>query len=287
MGNYYLYKIAEFLVRHLPLSFSYVFAVFLSDCQYLLSKADRKAVYDNLKVILKTNKVPSSTARDVFRYFGKYLVDFFVMTKRINKGFLKDSVTISGVENIDEALQKGKGGVILSAHIGHWEMGAAVISLLGYPLSVVALAHKDDKVNALFNSQREFFGTTVIQTTGAIRRCLDHLKQNRLIAILGDRDFGPHGLTMDFLGRKAIIPKGAALFALKTGAPIIPVFFLRAANDKFHFILGKPINPPSLDGGRVSDQDVEAFIKKYLPLIEEQIRLAPSQWLVFRRFEVI
>ncbi len=286
MGNYYLYKIAEFFTRYLPLSLSYSIAVLLADCQYLLSKTDREAVRANLEIILNTDKVPAGTVRNVFRDFGKYLADFFTMTNRIDKKFIKESVQISGIEYLNEVLRKGKGGIILSAHLGNWEMGGSVLSLLGYPLSVVALSHKDGRVNTFFNSKREFFGTIVIQTNVALRRCLTHLKRNRLVAILGDRDFGHHGLTMDFLGRKAIIPSGAAFFALKTGAPIIPAFFLRTPKDNFYINFEEPIYPPSLNGKTISDQEIKDFIKKYLPLIEKRIRQNPSQWLVFRRFEV-
>jgi len=285
MGNFYLYKIAQFLTHRLPLSVSYALAVFLSDCQYLLSKTDREAVEANLKVVLNTDQVPPAMVREVFHNFGKYLADFFTMTKRVNGEFIKNSVKIEGIDHLNEVLHKGKGGIILSAHLGNWEMGAALVGLLGYPLSIVALAHQDDRVNNFFNSQREFFGITVIQTNVALRRCLEHLKRNRLIAILADRDFGHHGLLMDFLGRKAIIPQGAALFALKTGAPIIPVFFLRAQQNSFHITFGQPIDPPPMDEGRISNEEIEQFTKKYLPLIEEQIRQNPGQWLMFRRFE--
>jgi len=286
MGNYYLYRCAYCVTRHLPLSASYALAIFLADCQYLLSKTDREAVQENLKLILKTNKVPSSMVRQVFRDFGKYLVDFFVMSKRVNKEFIKNSVEIKGMERLNDVLLKGKGGIILSAHLGNWEMAGSVLSLLGYPLSVVALAHKDQRVNAFFNSQREFFGTSVIQTNVALRSCLAHLKRNRLVAILGDRDFGHHGLKMDFLGKKAIIPNGAAYFSIKTGAPLILAFFLRAANDSFYIEFSEPIYPPKLEMGQVNNEEIEKLIKKYLPLMETQIRKTPSQWLVFRRVEV-
>ena len=288
MGNYYLYQIAVFLTRLLPLSFSYAMAVFISDCQYLLSQVDRRNVYENLKIILNSDKVPSFMVRDVFRYFGKYLVDFFTMTKRVNRNFIKESVQILGTEHLNEVLHQGKGGIILSAHLGSWEMGGAILSLLGYPLSIVALSHKDEKVNTYFNRQREFFGTTVIQTNVAIRRCMEDLKRNRLIAILADRDFGHHGIPMNFLGRKALMPKGAALFSLKTGAPLIPAFFLRTPQDKYFITFQQPIYPPVLDKEKnITDEDVASFIQKYLKLIEFEIRQNPSQWLMFRRFEII
>ncbi len=285
MGNFYLYKIGEFLTKYLPLPASYALATFFSDCQYLLSKTDRQAVEYNLKIVLNTDRVPAAMVRHVFRYFGQYLADFFVMPKKLNKEFIKKYVEISGSEHLNEVLHQGKGGIILGAHVGNWEMGAAVLSLLGFPLTIVALAHKDARVNAFFNSHREFFGTTVIQTNLALRRCLEHLKRNRLIAILADRDFGHHGLAMNFLGRKAMIPKGAAFFSLKTGAPLIPAFFLRGSHNSFNFILGEPIYPPSVQPEGINDHEIKQFTNKYLYLIEDQIRQNPSQWLMFRRFD--
>ena len=287
MGNIYLYKLAVFLTRILPISFSYAIAVFLADIQYLLSKADREAVQANLRNILNDQEVSTLMIREVFHNFAKYLVDFFTLTKRIDRKFIAESVDISGVEHLNDVIHQGKGGILVSAHLGNWEMAGAVLSLLGYPLSVVALAHRDSRVNDFFNQQREFFGAQVIQTNVALRRCLEHLKRNRLVAILADRDFGHHGLSMSFFGKKSIIPKGAALFSLKTGAPIIPGFFLRSPNNRFSIIILDPIYPPPLDEGRISDDEVEKLISRYIHLIEDKIRQYPSQWLMFRTFEVV
>ncbi len=288
VGNYYLYQIAAFITRFLPLKASYALGVFLSDCQYLLSKADRQAVRDNLSIILKTQQVPSAKVREVFHNFGKYLVDFFTMTQRVDQEFIKKYVQISGAEYFNEARSHGKGGILISAHLGNWEMPAGVIKYLGYPLSVIALSHRDQRVNAFFNKQREFFGIKVIQTNVAVRRCVEHLKENRLVAILADRDFGNHGIPMDFLGRKALIPKGAALFSIKTGAPVIPTFFLRTPQDGFKFIIGKPIYPFVVSKEhKITDKDLESFIEQYLKKIDEQIQQNPTQWLIFRRFNIV
>ena len=89
---------------------------------------------------------------------------------------------------------------------------------------------------------------------------------------------------MDFFGRKAIIPKGAAYFSLKTGAPVIPVFTLRTEKDHFEIIIYPPINPPCLPDGKVSDDAAMVCIQKYLKVIEDEIRRNPSQWLLFRNF---
>jgi Kdo2-lipid IVA lauroyltransferase/acyltransferase len=286
MGNYYLYKLADFLTRYLPLSFNYAFARMLSVGQYFLSKADREAVRENLKVVLKTNDVPEVMVMDVFKNFSRYLVEFFTMTRKVDAQYIKDSVEIVNIEYLNEVMQKGKGGILVGAHLGNWEVAGAVLSQLGYPISAVALAHKDERVNTFFNSRREFFGEVVIQTNVALRRCLEHLRRNRFVAVLADRDFGRHGLKMDFLGKQAYIPQGAAIFALKTGAPLIPMSFIRTPKNGFRLNIEKPIYPPTLDEGRINDQEIEQLIRKYLPFLEEQIRQNPSQWLMFRRFEV-
>jgi KDO2-lipid IV(A) lauroyltransferase len=284
MGNYWLYRIGEFFAKILPIQVSSVLVSFLCDMHFCFSKTDRQAVEDNLKIVLKTDHVPGPRVRAVFRNFGKYLLEFFTMTKSLQPAFIKSNVHVKNIGYLNEVLQKGKGGIVISAHLGNWEMGGTVLPTLGFPLSVVALAHKDPRVNALFNAKREAFGTMVIQTDVAVRRVVEHLQKNRLVAILADRDFGTRGIVMDFFGRKTMIPKGAAFFSMKTGAPIIPIFFLRTTDGHFEINIYPPIEPPHLPDGKITDAAVRGYIQRYLTIIEDEIRENPSQWLLFREF---
>jgi KDO2-lipid IV(A) lauroyltransferase len=235
-------------------------------------------------VLYKTDHVPYQDVRAVFRNFGRYLLEFFTMTTRLKPAFVESNVHIENLEYLNEVLEQGKGGIIVSAHLGNWEMGGAVLPGLGFPLSVVALAHKDPKVNALFNAQREAFGAVVIQTDVAVRRVVEHLKKNRLVAILGDRDFGINGIKMDFLGCPSVIPKGAAYFSLKTGVPIIPLFFIRTRENHFEIKVYPPIYPPLLEDAIIPEKVAVNYIQQYLTIIEDEIRKNPSQWLLFREF---
>ena len=284
MGNYYLYRIGQFLANILPLEVSNALVKVLCDLHFCFSKTDRRAVESNLKIVSGKDHVSRWQVRAVFRNFGAYLLEFFTVNKRLQPAFIESKVHFKNVEYFNEVLRKGKGGIIVSAHLGNWEMGGMILPLLGFPLSVVALAHKDPRVNALFNAKREAFGCMVIQTDVAVRRVLEHLQRNRLVAILADRDFGNHGIMMDFLGRKSLIPKGAAFFSLKTGAPIIPVFFLRTADGHFEIDAYPPLDPPCLPDAKITDLVVAAYIQKYLKTIEEEIRKDPSQWLLFKEF---
>ena len=282
MFKYFLFISGQAIVSFLPERMSYSIAIFLADMQYYFSAKDRNAVKNNIKAILKTEKNVSSIAREVFRNFGRYLVEFFCMSK-VDSQFIKDKVKIENLSYLDSALAKGKGVIFLTAHIGNWEMGGVVASMLGYSISAIALPHKERTVNDLFNKKREARGIEVISANFAVRRSLEVLKENRMVTVLADRDFSGSGVVLDFLGKKALIPKGTAVFSLRSGAAILPVFLTRSS-DGFILKIEEPIVPPE----NITKQDEDAasieLMNKYIKIIENKIREDPSQWLMFRKF---
>jgi len=286
MFKFYIYKFGQFCVNHLPLQWSYAIASFMSDVQYYFSFRDRRAVRNNLRAVLDSDKDLNVHTRWVFRNFGKYLVEFFRMSRVIDKSFISQNVKIKNLEAISKALEKGKGAIVVSGHIGNWELGGVVLSMMNFPVVAVALPHKERPVNDLFNKQRESRGVTVIPTSVAVRRSIETLKSNKIVGLVADRDFGPNGMILPFLGKKAIIPKGPAILSLKTGAPIIPCFLIREQGDHFTLILEDPVFPSQQYHGQIEDEVLKEMIFKYLGKIEEKIRQFPSQWLMFRKFWV-
>ncbi len=287
MFKYYLYRSARFLVNCLSLVLSYRLGVILSDIQYVCSFRDRRAVRNNLRRILPPGADLSARTREVFRNFGKYLVEFLRMDGMVDKDFIARRVKIENIDRIDQALKEGKGAIIMTAHIGNWELGAVLLNMLGYQLMAVALPHKERPVNDLFNHQREVHGITVVATNNAIRKCMEHLKNNKIIAIVGDRDFtAKGGELVDFLGVKALIPKGAAIFSKKTGAPIIPTFLIREPDNTFRLSILDPMFPPkdADEEGIPEEEAIHRIMRRYLAVIEEQIHRYPTQWLLFREF---
>lgn len=268
----------------MSLESAYKVAIFISDLQYCFSFRDQRAVRNNLKVILQTQEVAPELVREVFRNFGRYLVEFFRVEKTINQEFIKTKVKIENWENIDKALAQGKGGIVISAHLGNWELGGILLGMLGNPVMAVALPHKERPVNDLFNHQREVKGMTVVSTNHAVRKCFEQLKNNQMVALVADRDFSLSGEIIDFLGRKAFLPKGIAILSIKTGAPIVPVFLIREENNHFRLAIHQPIFPDTVQNDAIEDAVIIKFIKKYIVIIEEQIRKYPTQWLMFREF---
>lgn len=281
MLMYLLYKLGIFLALHLPLKAAYKVATFIADCHFYISKKDRSAVLDNLSAIFdKSDKKTFYVARSVFRNFAKYLVDFFRFSK-IDKEYIKKCLKVENIEHLDNALKKGKGAILASAHLGNWELGGAMVSKLGYPTNIIALDHKNKLVNSIFIYQRTIMGANVISIGIALRQCFVALKRNETLAILGDRDFSEHGINIKFLGKDTVIPKGPASFSLRCGSPIVPVFLLRNPDDSFSFIFEKEIEyQPTGD----SEKDVVALTGRLLAILEDYIRKHPDQWYMFRRF---
>jgi lauroyl/myristoyl acyltransferase len=287
MFKYYIYKFGQFCVTRLPLAWSYRIASFMSDVQYYCSFRDRMSVQNNLKVVLPPGADLAWHTREVFRNFGRYLVEFFRMARVIDKNFISQKVKIKNLEALQKALSKGKGVILVSGHIGNWELGGVLLSMLNFPITAVALPHKERPVNDLFNKQREARGVRVVQTSVAVRRSLETLKENKLVALVADRSFGIHGEILPFLGKNAMIPKGPALLSLKTGAPIVPCFLIReGTDDHFTMIIEDPIDPPQHCHGHVDEVILQATMQKYIRIIEDKIRQYPSQWLMFRKFWV-
>ena len=284
MFNYILYRIGRFIALRLPVKLCYGIAVVISDLRAIFALQDRRQVEGNLKVIF-----PEKSKREIrririrmFRNFAKYLADFFRFSV-IDKQYIKEHIHLQNLDYFDRVLKGGRGAITLTAHLGNWELGGIMIALLGYPFWAVALTHKDRRVNAFFNAQREAKGMRVIPFGRAVRQCLQVLAKNEIVALLGDRDFSGKGVLVDFFGKSTLLPVGPAAFAQRTKAPIIPGFMVRNQDDTFTLKMEKPIEFVSSGNDQ---EDLLALVRQYKTIIEDYIRKYPDQWYMFRKFWV-
>ncbi|MCM8791769.1 MAG: lysophospholipid acyltransferase family protein [Candidatus Omnitrophica bacterium] len=276
------YRIGRFLAEHLPVSISYFIAVIISDVHYFFAHQDRKEVFDNLKVIFpyKSKKEIATIRRKLFRNFAKYLVDFFRFSK-LDREYIRKKIQVENIEYLKEALSYQKGIVALTAHFGNWELGGILMAIMGFPIWAVALPHRDRRVDEFFNFQREKKGLKVIPLEEATKRALELLRQNKLVAILGDRDFTSTGIILDFFQKPTLFPLGPAIFSLRTGAPIVSGFIIRKYKDYFILRFEKPIYPPQ--NGNLKE-NIRILISQYKNIFERYIRRYPDQWYMFRKF---
>ncbi|HOW42840.1 MAG TPA: lysophospholipid acyltransferase family protein [Candidatus Omnitrophota bacterium] len=279
MYSYSLFKIGQSIALSLPLKLCYAVATFFSDVHFIFADKDRADTWANLKTIFpdKSDKELRAIRLKMFRNFAKYLVDFFRFPL-MNKAFIEKNVRVENIEFVNEAIQKKKGVILLTAHIGNWELGGAVIAQMDYPLWAVALPHKSEEINAFFNSRREKKGIQVIPFGKAARTCFKILLENQMLALVGDRDFSNDGgEVITFFGKATYLPKGPAVLALKTGAAIVPGFMVRNSDDTFTLRFERTVEVDR-------QQSIEEVINNYKKIIENYIRAYPDQWFMFKKF---
>ena len=274
MNTYALYRTALLANHTAPLPWMMRVAERLADLRYAFSRADREAVHANLRFIQGEGMVVPEMAREVFRNFGRYLVEFF------NAHRPQSPLVCEGAETLRQVIPAAHGSIVLTGHLGNWELGAIMLRRCGFPVSAVVLPHQHHAVNRLFDAQRIRCGVDVVPLGDhATARCLEVLRQGSVLGMVGDRTFRGEGIPVSFFGRRVVLPRGPALLSLRTGAPVIPVFFLREGPWRFRFHLESPIWPPQ--GSRRMGQ-VRALTQTYAEIIERYIRRFPTQWLMFQ-----
>lgn len=281
---YLLYPLGNLLCFLLPRRFCYGVARWLADRFSARVPQDWEAVRKNLQVVLETPEVPPERIREVFRNFAMYLVDFFRFS-RLTPAEVRRWVRIEGLENMEAALQEGKGAIGITAHLGNYELAAAVLSLMGMSVSAVVLTHQNERVDRFFTRQRARVGVSgiPIQKIGRkefLEESLQALRANRILGLVADRDFFHHGIDLPLFGKMTQIPTGAAAFSLRTGAPIVPSFLVREADGHYRFIIESPIHCPK---GVPREEAIRSATEVSLQVMARTIRQYPTQWYMFHQ----
>jgi len=281
---YGLYVAGYWACVLLPRGFCYWIAQRLADFYSSRVPVDREAVRRNLTVVLE--REPSfHEVSEVFRHFAMYLVDFFRFS-RLTPEKVHRWIRIEGVEHMEGALKAGKGAIGLSAHLGNFELAAAVLALLGFPVTAAVFVHQNPRVDTFFSRQRGRVGVHGIPVHSKNQRALfeaslSALKQNGILGLVGDRDFFGNGLELLFFGKKVKIPRGPAAFSLRTGAPIVPAFLVREEDGSYRFFLERPITVPE---GLPKEEAVRRMTEACVEAMSRAIRKYPTQWYLFQEF---
>ncbi len=185
---------------------------------------------------------------------------------------------------LDAALAAGNGAILISPHLGNWELGGLGLADMGYTLNVLTFREPDEKVNELREQVRLERGIRFIYVDRndtsplAVIEAVNALRRNEILALLGERDGSSHTMTLDFFGRQASIPVGAAYLAMASGAPVIPVFVPLEGNH-YATIMEAPIY---FRGGHADHAgSIGDGTERILRVFEKYIRRYPDQWYNF------
>ncbi|MFH1854410.1 MAG: ELM1/GtrOC1 family putative glycosyltransferase [Candidatus Omnitrophota bacterium] len=260
-----------------PLGFALWIGRRMGDIVYVVNVKRRSIAYANLKAAFpeKKSRELKKINRAHFQNLVMSVIEFFKLPA-IAKEYLDNHAEVRNFERIDEALTKGHGIIILAGHFGNWEMASLVVSSKGHVLTVFVREQKHKRLNDLLNSYREKTGCRVIAKGFSIREIVKALRDNGIVAMLIDQDAGPNGVFVDFFGRPASTAPGAVVFAMKTGAVMLPFFVRRTASNKHEIIINEPF--PLISGGN-RDKDIKENLQRISAVLESYIRRFPDQWL--------
>jgi Kdo2-lipid IVA lauroyltransferase/acyltransferase len=222
--------------------------------------------------------------RKLYRNLGWLLAEFCQMP-RYTPEQAQSFIRYEGLEHYLAAREQGKGVLILTGHLGAWELSSFYHSLMGYPMSIVIRRLDNPLVDSLVNQIRCLHGNQVLHKDDFARGLLASMRRGETVGILMDTNMTPpQGAFVDFFGHPACTGSGLARVARKTGAKVLPGFLLwDEATQQYVLRFGAGLDLPASDD---AEADALAHTALCTRVIEEYVRRYPDQWLwVHRRWK--
>lgn len=272
-------KVLLVVIRLLPRKASMQTGASLGALVYLLLKEERAKTLSNLRIAygdVKSEAEIAVMAREVWVNLGKSGVEFAIKMGQEEPGEFFSDIEVIGNEYLQEAYRQGRGTLGLISHMGCWEATALCVPMLGIPAYAIGRKLRNEQLNALLFESRGKKGVPTLARGSSYKTILRVLSENNVIGILIDQDTDVRGVFVDFYGKPAYTPIGAAMLAMDSGAPVLPMFYLRKPDDTYAFII-EPEIPLAMTGNRRAD--MEENTRRFHAVIEKYIRKYPTQWV--------
>jgi KDO2-lipid IV(A) lauroyltransferase len=267
----------------IPLSIAQSMGRTLGSLAYWVPMSRKAVAFDNLIQSFSFEITADEAKRllkEIYIHFGQMFLEV-PHTVRLNPGNVNRYVTIESEEHLHDALKKGNGVLVLTGHLGNWELMSTALAMRFRNGAVVARPMDFEPLEKLVMGLRSRYGTELIPKQRSMRKLLTSLRENKIIGILLDQNVDWYeGAFVKFFGRPACTNKGLALVALKTGAPVVPIFSAKAKNGLYRIMIGKEV-----DLIKTGDKlkDVEGNTALFTSIIEHHIREHPEQWFWFHK----
>lgn len=281
------YRLGEYALRgfvsclpYLPTWLVKGFMQFMAHVTYAVMRDYRTRMKDNIASVL-AKEVPRPEEQKALTWrawvnFARGVLDTATVM-HFSKEKVIAMVDLEGEEHIQRALEKGKGVLALSAHLGSFTLIGARLAASGYPFSVVVKHPADARFAKVTDDYRAQVGIQTISAKprrNAVHGILKALRENRIVLVIAD-EFKSGDVMVDFFGAKVPAPRGPATLALRTGAVTLPMFATRRSGDSVVLAVGAPIVPIEREN---LDEAVVATTELYTRHIEAAIRRFPDQW---------
>lgn len=270
------------LDKVLPRSAARAFAAGVGRVYHGLHPHYRQVVAQNLSQVFpnEPGKVKEITRR-TFANFARSLADYCRAGNQ-SPGQLEDLFErLKGVEHLNAALKQGKGVILVTAHLGNWELGGLFFALKGYRLNAITLEEHLDQLTEMREQYRTVHGIRTIRIGSSPFSFIDvmaALRRNEIVAMLIERPYASASVEVEFFGRPALFSNGPVMLALGTGAVILPGFVYSNTDGRY---CGEILDPIPLDLIREHATSVRHNTQKIARVFESVIREHPDQWYNF------
>ncbi len=275
--EYALIRAVAWLARRLPESWAQAMGTCLGWLAGSVLRIRRRVVEENLARAFPDRGADwiRSTAAASFRHLGREGIALLRLAD-LRPEQIRERSDVEGVEWVADPLSRGQGVVIVTGHLGNWEIGGAILAARGVPLDVVAQRQSNPLFDRMLNATREGLGMTVIPRGEATRRVLRSLRVPKAVALVADQNVRSGGAFVEFFGIPASTARGPALLAERAGAAVVLAIVRRLPGVpvRYRFTLTSLPAPDAEDPETRTGQ----LLRSYLAGLEDGIRSAPEQY---------
>jgi KDO2-lipid IV(A) lauroyltransferase len=277
LSNPAFYRLGFSVANRIPLGILYSLADLVGDASFFRYEEKRESLRRNL--VRAFPDMPArevhSLARRVFRNYARYLTDYGRFRGMSTEKLDRTIPEIEGLEYARGALHSPKGTILVTGHIGNWELGALYFARMGLKVNVVVLPDNAPQIDAIRENYRSRHSIRTIAMDGSPFTALEimtALRRGELVAMLVDRSGAAEGVEGEFFGKPHFFPRGPFLLSRATGAMILPAFIVRDGNG----YRGYAENPFVAEG-----PGDEPYVRRLAESLERIIRRFPDQWYNF------
>lgn len=282
MLAYWLFRLTILLMRPFPLRVGYMIGSFFASICYYFFRRQRRALNENLARVLNSDdkRYVDSVARQSFRNFGRYVVDF-IHFPVVTREEIRRRLVFDQWDDLGQVAAFERGVLIVTMHFGNWDHGAAALAAHDFPINAIADTFKYHRMNRLVQGSREKLGMKVIPMERVGPGVFRALRSGEMLAMLIDVPSPDFSVRVPFFGAPAEVSSAPARIALRTGAWVVPAVVLRGPEDP-------TVIRPIIDIGLRyeptgnEEEDVCNLSALIMASLERNIRRYPEQWFIFR-----
>jgi Kdo2-lipid IVA lauroyltransferase/acyltransferase len=275
---YYFVKILFFFINLIPLKVSMIIAEMLGKIGFNVLEDYRKLAEKNLiEVLCKDTEEAHKIAEKVFVNLCKNGAEWVKILSEGTKCAERVVSETIGLENIDKAIARGNGVIILAHHFGNWELLLAYLRHSGYNGTIIGKKIYFHKYDKFITRMRKKTGVELIYRDESPKKIVKVLRAGGMIGILADQDVDSvEGVFVKYFGKDAYTPVAPVKLASLTGASIVPCFTVRNDDDTHKVIIKEPINIEKSDR---SETVLVKYTQQWTKILEDMVREYPDQWV--------